>query len=435
MKIAVLVKQVPSADSRLTLNVENLRLERTLTDPVLNPSDLHAVEAALQISDASGIQTVSISMGPVGVEQSTKRALAMGIDESVHVIDENLHGADIWVTANVLAKAILHCSADLVFAGTKSSDGQSEVVPAYVARLLDWNYVVVSSESELDLVLNLKKQSVVVVSEDFNTPRLPNFKGIAAAKNKPVSTLNLADLDLADIAPKTKIISQTTILKEKNPEKKSGTPKELAVLLLEQISKWSNVEDTQIQKVEINPASEVKVFTADQKAEAASFAAENKLALITDVCAAENDQFTKEIFDGSVKVVIECKGPSVITIADVPSSKGISVCVGGGVTSIDDLRIVAKSMEAEVVGTSAAFDKGHIDVESLVGASGRTISPNIYVGFGVSGAHYHFAGVRKPNYIAAVNKDPEAEIFAFADLAIVGDADEVLAALLQELGK
>ena len=435
VKIAVLVKQVPSADSRLTLNLQTHTLERSLTDPVLNPSDLHAVEAALRIAEETSVQTVAVSMGPEGLEQSTKRALAMGIDESINISDNSLQGADVWMTATVLAKAIQTIEADLVFTGSQTTDGNGGVVPAYVAGLLGWNFVEAEDELTLDSVLNSNKPSVVVIGNKLNSPRLPNFKGIAAAKNKPVTNLDLAQLGLAGIAPKVQIVEQSTIGRQQKSEKTQGTSPELAQLVLKQIETWSESENTNEPQNVLEVAANVEVFEADSKSQAAVCAAEKQAALITDVVSASEGKFVKEIFDGQIKVTLQVTGPAVITKAPNPQIKGLAVGVGGGVAAIEDLREVANRMNAEVVGTAAAIDKGFIEVGELVGESGRTISPRIYLSFGVSGAHYHMVGLTKSKYVIAVNKDPEAEIFQKADLSIVADANEILSELVKALGK
>ena len=432
MKIAVLVKQVPSADSRLTLNPETFNLERSLTDPVLNPADLHAVEAALRICDGTDNQTILISMGPAGVEQSTKRALAMGIDESLHITDDNLSGADIWVTANVLAKAIERVNADLVFAGSFSSDGENAVVPAYVAGLLDWEFSKVENELELDQVLNLKKPTIVSVSSKLNSPRLPNFKGIAAAKNKPVNSVSLKDLNLDGLAPKVKVVSQTSKLNTKSIERKTGNAQELAKEISNQISEWQNA--SKVTETQISKSDGVKVFAFEDKELAAKEAAKSGSAIVTDVMASNGNSFVKEVFQSAVEVQVEAQSTVVVTKAQAPQSNGIVVCVGGGVSDVEPAHSFAKSLNAQLVGTAAAVDKGFVEVQDLVGESGKSVSPHIYVGFGVSGAHHHMVGVRRPNYLIAINKDPEAEIFSKADLAIVADANEILAELAKGSG-
>ncbi|MEY3697324.1 MAG: hypothetical protein RJA41_974, partial [Actinomycetota bacterium] len=291
VKIAVLVKQVPSADSRLTLNQDTFLLERSLTDPVLNPADLHAVEAALRISDGTDSQTYLISMGPAGVEQSTKRALAMGIDEAFHVTDSALSGADIWVTANVLASAIKKTGAELVIAGSNSSDAQNAVVPAFVAGLLGWDFAYVENELELDQVLNLKQPAVIVANSKLNSPRLPNFKGIAAAKTKPVTVFSLTDLEMQSIAPKVKVVSQQLKDNTQTQDKKTGTVQELATLISNQITKWSEIDSS--SEIGISETEEVKVFEHLQKDLAAKHAASIGAGLITDVSHASEAGFTK----------------------------------------------------------------------------------------------------------------------------------------------
>lgn len=432
VKIAVLVKQVPSADSRLTLNQETFLLERSLTDPVLNPADLHAVEAALRISDGTDSQTYLISMGPAGVEQSTKRALAMGIDEAFHVTDSALSGADIWVTANVLASAIKKTGAELVITGSNSSDAQNAVVPAFVAGLLGWDFAHVENELELDQVLNLKQPAVIVANSKLNSPRLPNFKGIAAAKTKPVTVFSLTDLEMQSIAPKVKVVSQQLKDNTQTQDKKTGTAQDLAKLISNQITKWSEIDST--SEIGISETEDVKVFEHLQKDLAAKHAASIGAGLITDVSQVSEAGFTKEIFQGATEVQVQAQLPVVITKAPAPQSNGVAVCVGGGVSAIAQAKTFANSLNAEFVGTAAAVDKGFVQVEDLIGESGRAISPHIYIGFGVSGAYHHMVGVRRPNFLIAINKDPEAEIFSKADLAIVGDADEILLELAKGIG-
>jgi hypothetical protein len=262
---------------------------------------------------------------------------------------------------------------------------------------------------------------------------LPNFKGIAAAKTKPVSVLTLTDLDLQGLAPKVRVVNQIVKASGKLADKKTGSPQELAEIISTQISQWL---DTDLgSDNEIAETDGVKVFEFSQKDLAAKQAASSGVGLVTDVSASIENRFTKEIFQSAVEVQVEAHLPVVITKAPAPQTNGISVCVGGGVTAIADAQKFANSLQAEFVGTAAAVDKGYVEVKDLVGESGRSISPHIYIGFGVSGAYHHMVGVRRPNFLIAINKDPEAEIFAKADLAIVADADEVLAELVKGIGK
>lgn len=434
MSIAVLVKQVPSAESRLSLNPVSNTLERTLTDLVLNPADLVAVEAALRVCEGSETQTLCISMGPSGLEQSTKRALAMGIDQSVHITDSGLEGADIWATSTVLAKAILKTGANFVFAGKHTTDGQSGAVAAYVAGLLGWNFVFAKSDLDIDMVLNRKEPAILVIDSQLNTPRLPNFKGIAAARNKPVVTWSLADIGIENIKPKLKIVSQIDVSTEKNLEKLLGNAELIAAQILEKIKAWSEDFNTESNDSQYD-SSQYSIFEASDVEQAAKFAAENNFALVTAATSAKDGKITKRIFDDKIEVVIEVDGKCVVTKAEPHSSHGIAIGIGGGVSDAAKIEKIATALSAQVVGTAAALDKGLITSDNLVGESGKKIHQSIYLSFGVSGAYHHMIGLKGVKHLISVNLDPEAEIFQESDFAVVADADEIAAAIVQELGK
>ncbi|MDX8055949.1 electron transfer flavoprotein subunit beta/FixA family protein [Lentzea sp. BCCO 10_0798] len=211
MNIVVLVKQVPDTWSERKLTDADHTLDRESADAVLDEINERAVEEALQLQEAHGGEVTVIAMGPDRATDAIRKALSMGADKAIHVSDEALHGSDVLATAKVLAKAIGTVeNVDLVIAGNEATDGRAGAVPAILAELLGLPQVTqlrkvtvegttIKGERETDegvAFLEASLPAVVSVTEKINEPRYPSFKGIMAAKKKPVSTLTVADLGI-----------------------------------------------------------------------------------------------------------------------------------------------------------------------------------------------------------------------------------------------
>jgi electron transfer flavoprotein beta subunit len=219
MNIVVLVKQVPDTYSERKLDPSDGRLDRDATDAVLDEINERAVEAALQIKEANGGSEVTVvTMGPERATEAIRKALSMGADKAVHLTDGALAGSDAVSTAKALAKVIGTTGEfDLVLAGNEASDGRGGATPAMVADLLgvpalthareitvDGSSVTVRRETDDGVTtLTADLPAVVSVGEKINEPRYPSFKGIMAAKKKPVTTLSLADagIDASEVGP------------------------------------------------------------------------------------------------------------------------------------------------------------------------------------------------------------------------------------------
>jgi electron transfer flavoprotein beta subunit len=209
MNIVVLIKQVPDTYSERKLRTDGV-LDRDATDAVLDEINERAVEAALQVKEANdGSEVTVLTMGPDRATDAIRKALSMGADKAVHLSDEALAGSDAVTTAKVLAKAIGTVEGvDLVIAGNEASDGRGGAMAAMVADLLGYPALThvreltvsgssVTGRRETDdgvKVLSAELPVVVSVSEKINEPRYPSFKGIMAAKKKPVAALTLADV-------------------------------------------------------------------------------------------------------------------------------------------------------------------------------------------------------------------------------------------------
>jgi electron transfer flavoprotein beta subunit len=211
MKIVVLVKQVPDSGAERSLRADDNTVERASANNVINEMDEYAIEEALRIKDAQGGEVVILTMGPDRATESIRKALSMGPDAAVHVLDDALHGSCAVATSKVLAKAIETQNADLVLCGAESTDGRVQVMPHMLAERLGLPAVTGARKLTIDggsltaerqteegfEVVTAAIPAIVSVWDTINEPRYPSFKGIMAAKKKPVTTLGLADLGIA----------------------------------------------------------------------------------------------------------------------------------------------------------------------------------------------------------------------------------------------
>lgn len=237
MNIVVLIKQVPDTYSERQLDASDGTLDRDATDAVLDEINERAVEAALQLKEANdGSEVTVVTMGPDRSTDAIRKALSMGADKAVHLVDDALRGSCAVQTSKALAKLVsagVEGGYDLVLAGNEASDGRSGAVPAMVADLLgvpalthardiavDGTTVTVRRETD-DGVTHLTAElpALVSVNEKINEPRYPSFKGIMAAKKKPVSTLSLADAGIdASEAGLANALSTVTSAQPKPPK-------------------------------------------------------------------------------------------------------------------------------------------------------------------------------------------------------------------------
>ena len=233
MNIAALVKYVPSPQGTPTLGPDNL-LVRSGVDGALDPGDEYALEAALQIVEAGGGEVTAVSMGPDEAAAAIQRALAMGAHKGVLVTDPALRGADVLVTARVLAAAIGHAGPfDLVIGGVESTDGYTGTLPSTLAELVGFPSVTFArkvaledgqvraerqTETGFDVVVS-PLPAVVTVTSGANEPRYPSLKGIMSAKQKPVDLFTATELGLSS---EELTSSQSVVVVTDAPSKSAG---------------------------------------------------------------------------------------------------------------------------------------------------------------------------------------------------------------------
>jgi len=213
LRIVVTVKYVPDATGDRHF-AEDLTVDRDDVDGLLSELDEYAVEQALQIADeADDAEITVLTVGPEDAKDALRKALSMGADKAIHVEDDDLHGTDAIGTSLVLAKAIEKAGYDLVISGMASTDGTMGVLPALVAERLGVPQVTLLSEVSVEggpngtvkgrrdgdtasEQLEASLPAVVSVTDQSGEARYPSFKGIMAAKKKPVQAWDLEDLEI-----------------------------------------------------------------------------------------------------------------------------------------------------------------------------------------------------------------------------------------------
>jgi len=210
MNIVVCVKYVPDAQAERTFDESDSTTDRVGVVGLLSELDEYAVEEALKLRDGAGEgEVIVLTVGPDDAADAVKKALQMGADRAVHVSDGAIHGSDAPATSLVLARAVERIGAvDLVLTGMASTDGSMGVVPTMLAQRLGLPAVTLASELTVadggvsvrrdgdaaSLTIEATLPALVSVTDQINEPRYPSFKGIMAAKKKPVERWSLDDL-------------------------------------------------------------------------------------------------------------------------------------------------------------------------------------------------------------------------------------------------
>lgn len=212
MRIIVCIKQVPDT-AEVRINPETGTLIREDVPSIVNPLDMHAIEAGLQIKEKTNGKVTVISMGPPQAESALREAIAMGADEAVLISDKAFAGSDTWATSYALSKAIKKIGADIVICGKQAIDGDTAQVGPETAEFLNIPHI-----SYVRKIENIDKNTIKVqrlmdegydviesslpvlltVIKELNEPRLPSLKGKMAAKKAVVQKWSAADIEVSE---------------------------------------------------------------------------------------------------------------------------------------------------------------------------------------------------------------------------------------------
>ncbi len=212
MKIVVCIKQVPDT-VEVRINPETGTLIREGVPSIINPYDMHAIEAGLYIREKAGGNLTVVTMGPPQAESALRYAISMGADDAVLLTDKAFAGSDTWATSYILSKAIEKLGADIVICGKQAIDGDTaQVGPetaeflgiphiSYVRRIEDVTQNSIRVQRMMDEGYDIVESSfpvLLTVVKELNEPRLPSLKGKMAAKKGGIKKWGSSDINADD---------------------------------------------------------------------------------------------------------------------------------------------------------------------------------------------------------------------------------------------
>lgn len=238
MKIVVCVKHVPDPNLPMSVDRGTKRLVRNPSASILDPSDEFGLEVALRTVEAQGGEVIALTMGPAQAEDALRRAMAMGAERAIHLVDDALAGSDALGTARALAAAIRDEKPDLVICAVESTDAYSGMVPGALAELLSLPQVTFARTFEVaDGSVTVQRATetgyqtiqaalpaLVTVTASVAEPRYPSFKGLMQAKKKQIDARSAADLGLdpatvGEAGAKERVLSVELLREEKQGQK------------------------------------------------------------------------------------------------------------------------------------------------------------------------------------------------------------------------
>ncbi len=263
MRVAVCLKQVPDTEARLRVDKEGRWIEEEDLPFKINESDEYALEEGLRIAEATDGEVVVFSLGPGRVQESLRKALAMGAARAVHLNDPAFEGGDALATGRALAAAIAREDeeVDLLITGSQSDDLGYGGTGSVVAGHLGWPHawlvmgievedgtakVTREMESGKNEIVRMKLPAVLEVQAGINHPRYASLKGIMKAKRKPLDALGPSDLGLGGgevgaAGSRLEIVSVSFPESGEGAQMLEGTPDEVARTLVEKLTKEARV--------------------------------------------------------------------------------------------------------------------------------------------------------------------------------------------------
>ncbi len=434
----------------------------------LNPFDGAALECALEW----GAEVTAVSMAPPSAEEAMKSIARLGV-RAVLISDPLFAGSDTQATSYVLAKALERIHPDMVFAGRQSMDGDTAQVPPMLAERLgmeilpgvmefDRGSIKTRSGAEAEL-----KSGTVVTFERIRTLRFPSIFSKAGTVEHWSNAMLSADEKKCGLeGSPTRVLRSyestvgrrdckffdaadfDTLIKEGLSEevKRAVLPLENKVEKIYYVGNIGEIAQTYAKTaIRLEPCGKraeafsdelrslgAKIVLFESREDYRILAARSAVITGAGICAdcvsfrRENGAFvmTRPALGGNVTADIVSRAElSFATVRPLENRDGdIIFSVGrGAVDCLDEIQRLAEKYGARLACTRFVADSGIMPYHYQVGVTGKTVSPRIYVAFGVSGAVQHTCAITGAGRILAVNTDKDARIFDYSDFGIVSD--------------
>jgi len=448
----------------------------------INPFDACAYEAALKIR---GAEVTLLSMAPPSCEDFLRKLTRLGASKAILLADPAFAGADTLATSYTLSLAVKKLDPDLIICGRQTVDGDTGQVGPELATLCSYSLITraMSVEANESTVTCAKRGGALVTAsypalitvERINTLRRPSIR----SKEAPVEIWGAADID-ADLSrcglsgSPTRVIKSfendrgfrkcrfikssevsgvlSSIIKEKHDDCGLSIGKTDAPMLKnvwvvgEPAMKMASTVSDDIRLIQMDTPENLARMIEEQRPYAVLFgsdphskevapqiAAILKTGLCADCTSLETDGselfMYRPAFSGNVIAKIRCTTlPVMATLrTEADEMKNLVFGVGmGAVDSLDRILDTANILGADVAASRVVVDRGILPYEKQVGLTGITISPEVYIALGISGAVHHIAGMSSAHTVIAVNTDRDAPIFKYADYGVLADVSEFI---------
>lgn len=431
----------------------------------LNPFDGAALECALE----SGAHVCVVTMSPTSVFPALQSLTRLGV-EAILISDSAYAGSDTQATSLVLAKAIQRLNPDFVFCGRQSVDGDTAQIPPMLAQRLGFSLVSkVIKMKDNTLFTRAGKQvelneRSVVSFEKIKTLRFPSIFskqgevqvwdnqtlnvpiercGLQGSPTRVVksyeSTVGRRDCKFVDYARLSALIYQS-LQTQRVSQSQEISEKLSAVYFvgdIQEVAKSIAKTAFEIQVAnktvaELATETKGKIVLWEDSEQLKILASQTAVELGAGLCAdcisfrVENGKLimTRPALGGNITADIIATSETVFAtvrtvkagIADVIFSIG-----KGAIHRIAEITETAKQFNAEICCSRIVADSGKLPYESQVGLTGKTVSPKVYVAFGISGAVQHTCAIAGAGTVIAVNNDKNARIFDYADYGIIAE--------------